>query len=159
MPNNIQLSALSFSLKILVTSFIVALAVAYSIALLQVRDRTRLNVSQTVMHYRGSPEDREMNPPQSSATMISVAHVHSFSQPLVLVLLGFIFALTGLKEGTKAGWILASFIASLCSNGSPWLIREVSTQFVLLLYISGGVMMLAFLVMTARILKELWFIP
>ena len=94
----ISLTTLPIPAKVLITCFVMAIGVGYSISILQVRARTHLNRQETVRHFRGSDEQPEIYLPQSSGTMISVAHVHSFSQPVVLALLSFLFLFTNLSE-------------------------------------------------------------
>lgn len=151
-----KLSTLPLSLKVIATCFVLAVGIGYGVAMLQVFNRTGLEVGKTVIHYRGSPDDATMSVPQSYPTMLSITHVHSFSQPLVIGLVAFLFALTHLAERSKIFWTLVSFLGSLTSNAGPWLIRYGAPQFVSLLYFSGSAMILGFLVMAFFVLGDLW---
>ncbi len=153
-----KLSLLPISAKILVTCVVATLALGYSVSLLQVGNRGSFDSEKTIRHFRGSenPAESEVYVPQSDASMISVAHVHSFSQPVVLAIMGFLFVLTAAAEFTKGFWILLSFLGSVSMNLSPWLIRDVSPSFVYGLYFGGAVMLGAFCVMAVRILYDLW---
>ena len=144
------------SFKTLATVFLFTLAVAYGLSLVQVAVRTGTRPAETLRHYVGSEEEAP-HLPQSFATMLSVAHVHTFSQPVVIGLTGLLFAFTGLKERQKILWILVSFLGSLSSNAGPWLVRYVSPGAVGVLYAGGSAMFLGFLVMAGRVLWELWF--
>ncbi len=144
------------SSKVLVTCFVLALSVGYFVSLLQVNNRTSFNFKKTELHFRGSPAEEEMRIPQSDATMISVAHVHSFSQPVVLGIMGLLFALSSVSEGGKIFWIIFSFAGSLGSVAGPWLIRDVSPKSVYLLHVAGAAMFVSFVVMASRILSEVW---
>jgi len=143
-------------LKILTTAFLVALTFGYGISLFQIRTRTGFGSEGAIRHYRGSDTEEGIFVPQSTGTMVSVAHVHSLSQPVVVGLVGFLFLFTGVSEGWKIFWVLVPFAGSLFSNLSPWLIRDVSSQFVSLLYLSGLSMFLGFLVMASTVLRETW---
>ncbi|QQR80803.1 MAG: hypothetical protein IPJ69_01155 [Deltaproteobacteria bacterium] len=89
--NNLKLSKLDLPMKVLVSCFVISLLLGYSLALLQVFNRTSFDPKKTVQYYRGveSENELEATPPPSFATLLSVAHVHSLSQPVMLVLMGF----------------------------------------------------------------------
>ncbi len=160
----LRLNRLPSSAKILITACVLSLAVGYGVALLQVQVRTHFHPNQTVSHFRGTPENTDdsvdgaepIAVPQSDMTLISVAHVHAFSQPVVLALMGFLFLWTGFSERWKIFWILLSFGGSLASNACPWLIRDVSPRFVGGLYAGGGAMFLSFVVMAISVLWTTW---
>jgi hypothetical protein len=152
-----RLSHGSLALKWLVTGFVVTLAAGYAVSLLQVHNRGSFDFKKTAIHFRGTDEENGIYIPQSDTTMISVAHVHTFTQPVALGAMGVLFLFTAVSEGAKVFWILASFLSSLLMNGSPWLIRDVSSQFVYLIYLAGTAMVGSFFVMALRILYELWW--
>ena len=148
------------SLKVLITCLVVTLGIGYGVSMLQAHNRGSFNFKKTVVHFRGSDTDESgIYLPQSSTTMISVAHVHTFTQPLLIASMGFLFALTRLSEGFKIGGILMAFLGSLFSNMAPWLIREISPSFVTLLYGGGAAMLVAFVIMALRVLFEVWLVP
>lgn len=152
-----RLGKASFSLKTLVTCCVLGLAVGYGVSLLQVYNRSHFKKEDTLRHYRGDAEDAGLMPPQSDTAMISVAHVHTFSQPAALGMMGLMLVFTGMRERRKAFWIVLSFAGSLAKNGSPWLVRDVSPGFVYLMYAGGAAMFLCFAVMAVAVLKETWF--
>ncbi len=152
------LHKLSIPLKVLATCLIASLLVGYLVAIFQIYGRTHFDVTETTRYYRGEKAETEEAslPPQSLATMISVSHVHTFSQPVMLALVGFLFALSYASSQAKVIFITLSFVASLVSNASPWLIRFVSPACVILLPISQMVLMLTFFIMAFVILHHLW---
>lgn len=156
--SRVCLAKCSRSLKILITCVVLTIGIGYSVSLLQVYNRGSFNIEKTITHFRGEErgDPEGIHLPQGNQMMISVAHVHTLSQPVVLALVGFLFALTVPSEGFKASWILSSFLGSVAMNASPWLIRDVSPRFVYLLSLGGGVMILSFMVMAFFILKEVW---
>jgi hypothetical protein len=157
MEDNLNLSNLSPSLKTLVTCLVLCLAVGYGAAFLQVFHRTSLKTRQTVLHFRGDSENPEIHLPQSDGTLISVAHVHSFSQPVVIGLMSFLFSLTAFSQRTKIVWIVGSFLAGLVCVAGPWLIRDISPRMVILLYSGGLFLFISFAVMASRVLYEVWW--
>lgn len=154
---NFRLSQCTPSLKVLVTCLVVTLGIGYAVSLLQVNNRGSFDRKKTELHFRGSAEEGEgIYVPQSDPTLISVAHVHTFSQPVVLGVMGLLFALTGLSQAAKIFWIIFSFAGSVAMNASPWLIRDLSPAIVPLLYFGGLAMTGTFLVMAVLILYETW---
>ncbi len=156
--NKYRLCRAPLSLKILVTCLVLSFGIGYGVALGQVYLQGSFDVQKTIGHFRGddSGED-ELKVRQSDATMVAVAHVHTFSQPILLFLRGVFFLLTGLSERAKGFWIILSFVGSLAMNAGPWLIRDVSPHFVHLLSLSGGAMALCYSVMSVSILRETWW--
>lgn len=157
MENNYRLGRARPSLKILVTCLVLSFGLAYSVAFVQVSLQGSFDAKKTIEHFRGddSGED-ELKVRQSDATMVAVAHVHTFGQPMILFVMGGLFLLTGLPERAKGFWIILSFTGSAMMNAAPWLIRDVSPRFVHLLSVSGVLLALCYLVMAFSILKETW---
>lgn len=157
MENRSRLSGQPLSVKVLITSFLVMIAIAHGVSLLQVHSRTQFDRQKTITYFRGNPNDPDsLQIPQSYGSMITIAHAHSFSQTMMIGMMGLIFALTGLGEKRKSGVILLYFFSSLLNNGSPWLVRYVSAGWVRLLEAAGGLMMTCFLFMLVVILRDLW---
>lgn len=163
--NRFRLSQANLSLKVLVTCCVLGLAVGYCVSVLQIYNRSHFKKEDAIEHYRGSLENKGENKgendgvmvPQSDTYMISIAHVHTFSQPAVLGMMGLMLVFTGMAEGGKAFWIVLSFAGSFAKNASPWLVRDVSPDFITLMYCGGGAMFLSFAVMAFVILKEVWW--
>ncbi len=145
-------------MKVLVTCFVLSLMVGYGISLLQVFNRTSFDAKKTVQYYRGveSENELEATPPPSFATLLSVAHVHSLSQPVMLALMGFCFALSYVTDKAKVLFIILSFLASLTSNATPFLIRYGSKNFSILLPISQMILLMTFFLMAFVVLYDLW---
>ncbi len=155
--NSFRLSEGRFSLKVLVTCCVLGLSIGYLISLAQIYNRSHFRKDEAIVHFRGSPEVEGLSVPQSDTSMISIAHVHTFTQPAILGMMGLMLVFTGLSEGSKAFWIVLSFLGSFSKNASPWLIRDVSPGFIYLMYFGGGAMFLCFAVMAFAILRETWF--
>ncbi|MBX7148233.1 hypothetical protein K1X76_04045 [bacterium] len=155
MANN--LSSWSPSLKALAKGLILTLLLGYFVAFLQIFDRTNMNVKETVQYYRGdeSGDPNSILMPQSFTSILSVTHVHSFSQPFIFAGLGFIFAFSTLSERKKAFWISLGFAGTVLSNATPWLIRYVAGEAVYLFGVSQAMMSSSLLIMSFVSLKQL----
>lgn len=157
----VRLNQLSPSLKIVITCFVVWIAVGFCVASLQIFARTGFRAEQAARHYHGglTAEEREIHTPPTFETLLSVSHVHTFSQPVMLGLMGLLLALTYVSEAAKILLILLSFVGSLVSNATPWLIRYISPHWTFLLPLSNLLMMGTFFVMAGVILYDVWRNP
>ncbi len=157
----IKLHSLPASLKVLITAFCLSIAMGYGVACLQIFSRTGFSVQDAARHYHGglTEQEQEIYTPPSFNTLLAVSHVHTFSQPVMLGLLGLIFALTYLPEGVKVLFILLSFMGSLGSNLAPWLIRYVSPHWTFLLPLTQLLVMGSFFLMLFVILYDVWGNP
>lgn len=145
--------------KWLATCLILTLLVGYGISLLQVFDRSHFDMIKTVMYYRGDEAAGEeaIILPQEYRTMLSIAHVHTLSQPFMFAFLGLIFAFSRVAGRAKSFFIVLSFAGSLASNLTPWLLRYVSPQMVYLFPLSQFAILISVTVMALVPLQELWF--
>lgn len=146
------------SLKVLATCLIITLLIGYFVSLAQVFNRSHFNIKQSVLYYRGdeSGDANSIDLPQSFQTMLSVAHVHSFSQPFIFGSLGFIFVFTRFTEKKKAALIALGFFGTILSNLAPWLVRYLSSGMVFFLPVSQIMIALSILSMSFLSLREMW---
>lgn len=158
MENKIKLSTLPTPFKTLITGLVLSLMIGYAVALIQVYHRTSFEPSKTVHYYRGveSENELEATPPPSFATLLSVAHVHSLSQPLMLTLMGFCFAMSYVTNKAKVIFISLSFLSSFGSTLTPFLIRYGSKSFSVLLPLSQMILMFTFFIMAFVVLYDTW---
>lgn len=149
-----SLSQLPKPLKALAAAFILSILLGYTVALLKIYDLSSFSIQHTLSYYRGDASS-EVSFPQSYASLLSVAHVHTFSQPILFFLLGFIFCFSSISEKTKKTIIWLSFAALLVSNLSPWLVRYTSPLTLFFFPLSQCVLMLCLMIMSFVSLKEL----
>ena len=148
-------------IKLLITCFVLSLLMGYVIAILQIYNRTQFDVGHTIQYYRGveSANELEAIPGPSFATLLSVAHVHTLSQPVMLALMGLLFAMSYVTTKAKSLFIVLSFLCSWISNLSPFLIRYISKNFSILLPLSQMMLMLSFFIMAFVVLYDVWVGP
>lgn len=156
-----RLPELSGSLKVVITCYVGTLFLGYFVALVQVYHRTQFDLAHTLLYYRGaeSGDEADILTGPSFGTLLSVAHVHTMSQPVMLALLCLIFALTYVSQKAKVIFILTAFLSSVASNLAPWLVRYVSREMVMILPLSQMLLMLSFFVMAFVILYDVWRRP
>lgn len=159
MVKNNALEGAPSPLKVLATSLITTLWIGYGVALLQIFDRTTYTLAKVLLYYRGEPgaDENSMHLPQSFTSLVSVAHVHSLSQPMMLALVGAIFVFSSATNRVKNFFIILAFAGSLISNAAPWLIRYVSAEAVFLLPLSQLFLAGSFLVMSVIPIRDMWF--
>lgn len=153
-----NLSSLPLSLKTLGICLIITIMIGYGIGLVQIYARTTYNMKKAVIHYRGDEKNEDefnINPPQSFQTMLSIAHVHTLSQPLMLGFMALVFCFSRKKEKTKAIFIILSFLGIILSNSAPWLTRYQAASFIYLFPFSQLMIFMSLIVMSFVSLKEL----
>ncbi|MBI4412098.1 MAG: hypothetical protein HY541_06415, partial [Deltaproteobacteria bacterium] len=157
--NAFSLSLWPAPLKVLATCLILTLLTGYGVSLLQVFDRSHFDMMKTILYYRGdgSIGDEAIMLPQNYRTMLSIAHVHTLSQPFMFAFFGLIFAFSRVPNRAKSFFIIMSFAGSLVSNATPWLLRYVSPKMVWLFPLSQLAIFFSIVVMATVSLWELWF--
>src|SRR3989338_2704690 len=152
----LRLGSLRLSLKILVTSFIVFLVLGYGGALVKIYHIYHFSLDEAQLYYRGDEASEGVFIPQTFSSLLSVSHVHLFSQPVMFALIGFLFCFSFLREKTKSVVIATAFLGILMNTLAPWMVRYVSSQCVFLFPLSQVLMMPAFFLMVFVILYEMW---
>lgn len=158
MDNKYSLPHWPLSLRVLATCFIVSSLAGYAVGILKIYQLSRFNIAHASTYYAGDKEKDEMalNLPQSYEAMLSITHVHSFSQPLFFGLMGLIFVFTSLSERRK-GWMIGMlYLACLGSNAGPWLIKYQSISWIYLMVLFQAVIACVFLSMAWQSLRQLW---
>ncbi len=153
---NKSLSQFPLAIKVLCACYILSNLLSYGVALLQVYDRSHYDMDKTITYYRGDEDPDSMMLPQSFTSILSITHVHSFSQPVMLVLLGGIFVFTKKSQKAKSTLIILAFLGLLLSNATPWLIRYAAGGFVYLYPISQTMVAAGILSMSYFSLKEIF---
>lgn len=155
----LQLKKFGPALKAWATCLIVTLMLGYGVALIKVYDHSQLDLKKVVAIYRGDElqsDPDSMVVPQSFASVLSVTHVHSMTQPFLFGLLGFVFCFSSMDEKKKATLITIGFAGTVISNCSPWLIKYLAGGFVYLLPLSQLMVAISLLSMSGISLKEMW---
>lgn len=141
--------------KVMITSFIVTTAAALAVGVVNYRVRTGLTPSGAADWYRGGGELFSRTPLE----LLDATHPHLFGQAFFFFILCHLFALTPMRPKLKLSVYVAAFASVLVDAASPWLIRFVSPTFGWLQVAGTGVMVVAYVVLVAGPLKEMWFTP
>lgn len=149
--------------KVMITAFIVTVAVAIAVGVANYRVRTGLVPRGAAAWYRGN----EATPAPGQAVLyektplelLDATHPHLFGQAFLFFVLCHLFALAAVSPRLKMTVYVASFASVLVDAASPWLIRYVSPAFGWLQVAGTLVMVTSFLVLVVVPLKEMWLTP
>ena len=149
-----KLSGANTNLKLLITFFLLCMALAYVVALINVYDKTQFTYSGTAEHYVGNEE--ELIFPKEFSELVEISHPHLLGMSMMFMLLCSIFLFSSASDLLKKIIVISSFGSIIVDLGSTWLIRYVVPQFAILMIIAGIVMGLCFLFMFLIPLKDMW---
>lgn len=146
------------ALKVLATCFILSTLVGYFIGLVKIYQISHFGLRKATVYYAGDEgsNDTSLNLPQSFEAMLSITHVHAFSQPLVFALMGLIFVFTSVTERKKIGVIITLFMATLLGNVGPWLTKYGAGAFITSMLVAQILIALALLHISVSSLKQMW---
>lgn len=150
------------ALKVLATCFILSTLIGYFIGLVKIYQISHFGLGEAAVYYAGDQQGNEnadeasLNLPQSFEAMLSITHVHAFSQPLVFALMGLIFVFTKNGERYKIGVIIALFMATLVGNAGPWLTKYSANAFIWSMCLSQIAIVTTLLTMSCSSLKQMW---
>ncbi len=157
--NNVNLSKVNLSFKVLATFFLLTVAVGYIFGILHIYSDVGFSYTGIVTHYRGGVQELSVPPEFAFAKLVHVHHVHIFSLSMLFLLIGFIFTMTRLPELVKTIFILIPFAGMVLDFTSFWLLVFVSPLFVFLALIFGALMAGSFFLIIGRPLYEMWITP
>lgn len=148
--------------KVMITAFLVTVAAALAVGVINYRVRTGLVPSGAVEWYRGNAATAGPGEPllfeKTPLELLDATHPHLFGQAFLFFVLCHIFALTPVRPRLKSTLYLAAFASVLVDAAAPWLIRYVSPAFGWLQVLGTAVMVLAFLILVWVPLREMWFV-
>jgi hypothetical protein len=143
--------------KVMITAFLVTVAAAVAVGVVNYRVRTGLTPAGAGAWYRGSEAAGLYE--KTPLELLDATHPHLFGQAFLFFVLCHLFALTPVRPALKTTLYLAAFASVLVDAASPWLIRYVSPSFGWLQVAGTAVMVLSFLVLVGVPLKEMWLTP
>ncbi|NQV18972.1 MAG: hypothetical protein HQ534_10555 [Armatimonadetes bacterium] len=151
-----RISGASTNIKLLITFFLLCMALAYVVALINVYDKTQFTYNGTAVHYVG--DEDEMIFPKEFPEMVEISHPHLLGMSMMFLLLCSIFVFSSASALLKRIIVIFSFGSIILDLGSAWLIRYVASQFAILMILAGVIMAICFLVMFLIPLKDMWLI-
>lgn len=152
--NQFTLSGASKDKKLLITLFLLCMALSYLVALVNVYDKTHFTLSGTSNHYVGNEE--EMIFEKGFSEMVEITHPHLLGMSMMFMLLCTIFSFSSASQLLKKFIVFLSFGSIILDLGAAWLIRYVSPQFAIVMVIAGMLMGVSFLFLFLVPLKDIW---
>ena len=143
--------------RALVTCFVLTMTAGYAVALTNVARTAGFGADSVAAYYRGDPE--QMLFEKTFGELMATTHAHAYGMPILFVLIGACFVLTGVAERVKASVIIVAFVALVGDLASFWVVRYVAPGFVWMSLLTSTLMLLTFLVMVAAALWEMWGPP
>lgn len=153
------LSEANLSFKVLISLFLMTVAVGYVFGLIHIYTNVGYSYTGIVTHYRGTEKELDVPPELAMAKLIHHQHVHVFGLSMLFLLMGIIFTLTQLPEWLKVVFVMAPFLGLLLDMSSFWLVVFSSPVFAWGAMVFGGFMALSFFLILGRPLYEMWILP
>ncbi len=153
------LAGANLSTKVLLTLFLVAVALGLVVALLQYGDRAGLSGTGAVEWIRGNEGDldaAELKAPKSRRELLALTHDHAFALPMLLFVLLHLVALTSVPEGAKIAIYVFGFASLGTALASPWLVAYVGEGWQRALRASGFGLAATIAAATLLPLHEMW---
>lgn len=155
----VPLSRADLSFKVLISLFLLTVAVGYLFGLINIYNNTGLTYTGVVTHYRGDAQALTVPPEFAFAKLIHEHHVHLFSLSMLFILIGSIFCLTRLPEKIKAVFVAMPFVGMILDFTSFWFLVFASPFFAWFGMVFGAFMGFSFFLIIGRPLYEMWVLP
>lgn len=104
----------------------------------------------------GAPAVRRLTITVPYRKLLEVTHFHLFTVPVFLLILTHLFLLTGLSRRALIGWVSAGWISGTLHIAAPWLVRWLGARQAWLFALSGGLFLVASLVLCVYPLWVMW---
>ena len=119
------LARANLSTKVLVSLFIITVAVGLGVALLQYTSRAGSTGQEAVEWIQGNEGDldaTELKVEKSYRELLSLTHDHVFSLPVLVFVVLHLVGLCAIREAWKITLYLMTFLSVFGSLAGPWLI-------------------------------------
>ena len=141
-------------IRLVYTFFLLSMLAAFLFSFFWAHSMTSLTPQKIADHYRGS--DATYGEPMSFRELAEITHFHLFTMPVVFMILVHVLYLTMASNRVKVGTTHAAFAGVALDLVSPWLISYVSPIFAVTMLAGDLLMTVAFLIMFAIPLYEMW---
>ncbi len=149
--------------KVLITAFLLTIAVAIAVGVVNYRVRTGLVPGGSAEWYRGNEATAAPDAPllyeKTPLELLDATHPHLFGQAFLFFVLCHLFALTPVRPRFKTALYLGAFGTVLIDAAAPWLIRYLSPAFAYLQIAGTAAMVAIFLILVWVPLREMWWTP
>ncbi len=151
-PN--RLCCLNSVFKWAISVYLLLTVMGFGVAALISHQRYDLSHEKTQVYYLG--DEAQMAYPKLYVQLISTAHVHSFTMPLVFLAVWVGLVFLPIQGISKKILILGGGFSILIYNSAPFLLRYHSPRWVSLFTVGGIGLFLFYLIPASLILYETW---
>ncbi len=143
-------------IRLVYTWFLLCMFAGFAFTFVWAHSMTDMTPKGIVEHYRGS--DENFGEPMSFGQLAETTHFHVFTMPVVFLIMIHVLYLTmaGPAVKTLATW--GAITGVTLDLVSPWLITYVSPLFVTTMLTGDMLMVIAFLIMFAIPMYEMWIL-
>lgn len=91
--------------------------------------RMGLDPDSVVQYFLGDPGQEFGRPPRPYASLVETSHMHLFAMGMLVMVLTHLLLFVPIKPAVKGWLVLLSFVGSIASELSNWLVRFVHPVF------------------------------
>lgn len=158
-----SLSTLEKPLKIVLTIYILITSAGFFLGLAFIRTTSDFKPSTVIEHYKGTTENIESTTDikfeKSVKDLLLTTHNHILGLSSVFFITSTLFWFTTFwNKSFKLFLMIEPFISLFLTFGGIWIVRFLFEPFVFIVIMSGFLMFIAYGLMIAGILRELWFV-
>lgn len=150
---------LSKELKLLVSAFLICIAIGYSVSLFLVDNTTSLSGEGVKENFLGNEDDVDaelMKFKKSTYEMYNIIHTHIISISMLFLIIAFIVSACDLPRGLKMFLMLEPFVSILLTFGGMYIVWSGIEIFSYVVLLSGVLMTTCLYLSCFFALKQMW---
>lgn len=136
------------------TFYLLLSLVGFSVAGMISKDRYSFDHEKTATYYLGN--ETEMAFPKLYGQLIQTAHVHTFTLPLVFLVVWLGMAYVPVSKTLRVLLMLGGVFSILIYNGAPFVLRYVTSKGAFFFTVGGVGLYLFYLIPAFLLLYETW---
>lgn len=148
MKNGFALPGLPFSAKLLISAFLVSMAVNHAFAGWLSWEVANSAAGGAKEHFQYKNLEH----------LLKISHQHAFGHGAMYFLTGAVFLLCSWREKVKAAIVLLPFAGAMTDLASWWLLKYLAGDYEWVSAAGGTLFSLGFSIMFFRIFYELWLV-
>jgi len=141
--------------KIVITLFLLCVTVGLSLNIWIGAEKHGWTSGGVTDYYRGNEERMMFG--KTTMELAETTHAHLFTMPILWLILGHLFVLTGWPTPLKGGVVIGAFVGMAAELATPWLVRG-GGGWVWLKFSAGYLMGAGWLCMTLVPIYEMWWV-
>ncbi|MBI5779017.1 MAG: hypothetical protein HZA49_06135 [Planctomycetes bacterium] len=172
MFENLKLSALPVRIKVMITGFLLVMALGYLMCVVNVYLVTNFSINGVIEHYRGTQiaestpstggqpaapaVESEIQYPKLPVEMVRVSHIHLMTYDMILLFVCLIFLLSDFPVWLKTALTTPPWLLIPLDLGCGWLVWKVWTPAAYGHIIFGALLAVCFFGAIGFSLMDMW---